>query len=118
MELTKKEREVLSDLQSAAAKAMRSKPTLRILSSLMARGAIEFDPFSGTVLPMLVMLISGLSLGAGGSTLYWSSRMDRQFTQQAQWKAMVDKQGVTIREQSDALRNLTAATQRLMNATR
>lgn len=47
-EITKKEREVLNNLQSAMAKAMRSKPTLRILGKLMAKGLIEYDPLAGT----------------------------------------------------------------------
>lgn len=51
LDLTLKEREVLNDLQSAAARAMRSKPTLRILSKLQDKGLIEFDPFSGTAKP-------------------------------------------------------------------
>jgi len=40
--------EKIGDLQGAALKSMRSKPTLRILSSLMAKGLIEYDPFAGT----------------------------------------------------------------------
>ena len=46
--LTQKEREVLCDLQSAMRKAFRSKPTLRVLSKLLAKGLIEWDPMAGT----------------------------------------------------------------------
>jgi hypothetical protein len=46
--LTQKERETLDNLQSAMAKAMKSKPTLRVLSSLQAKGMIDWDPFAGT----------------------------------------------------------------------
>lgn len=46
--LTVKERQVLDNLQASAAKGMRSKPTQRVLSSLMAKGMIEYDPFAGT----------------------------------------------------------------------
>lgn len=46
--LTQKEREVLSDLQTAMAKSMRSKPTLKVLSSLLDKGMIEWDPLAGT----------------------------------------------------------------------
>jgi|GEM_PF-5936737 len=48
MDVSKKEREVLNDLQTAFKKAMRSKPTLKVLGSLMAKGLIEWDPFAGT----------------------------------------------------------------------
>lgn len=48
MKLTQKEREVLNNLQGAVAKSMRSKPTLRVLSSLLGKGMIEWDPFAGT----------------------------------------------------------------------
>lgn len=70
------------------------------------------------ILPMIVMLISGLALGSGATTLYWSGQMTRQFQAQAEWKAIVDKQKVILKEQSDALRNLTVATGRLIEATR
>lgn len=46
--LTQKEREILCDLQSAMAKAFRSKPTLRVLSGLLAKGLIEWDALGGT----------------------------------------------------------------------
>ena len=46
--LTQKERDTMRDLDAAAAKAMRSKPTLRVLTSLLDKGMIEFDPFAGT----------------------------------------------------------------------
>lgn len=46
--LTQKEREVLNDLQSAVAACMRSKPKLHALSSLLAKGMIEWDPLGGT----------------------------------------------------------------------
>lgn len=45
--LTQKERDVMHNLQTTAAKAMRSKSTLRVLSSLQAKEMIEWDPFSG-----------------------------------------------------------------------
>jgi hypothetical protein len=48
---TKAEQEVLNDLQGAVRKAMRSKPTLRILTKLQDQGLIEFDPFAGTAEP-------------------------------------------------------------------
>jgi len=48
MNITKAERDVLNDLQAAAMRSMRSKPTLRVLSGLADKGLIEFDPFSGT----------------------------------------------------------------------
>lgn len=48
--------------------------------------------------PMLIMLVAGLILGSGISTLYWSAQMDRQFRRQAEWKAIVDKQSLTIKE--------------------
>jgi hypothetical protein len=74
---------------------------------------------------MLIMLIAGLALGSGGSTLYWSGQMDRQFKAQKEWKGLVDKQGETIemqrdtiKQQGDALRRLTAATDGLLAATR
>jgi hypothetical protein len=46
--LTQKEREVLCDLQGAMAKAFKSKPTLRVLSELLAKGMIEWDALAGT----------------------------------------------------------------------
>lgn len=46
--LTQKEREVLCDLQTAMAKAFRSKPTLRVLSGLLEKGMIEWDALAGT----------------------------------------------------------------------
>lgn len=46
--LTQKEREVLCNLQSAMSKAFKSKPTLRILSGLLAKGLIEWDCLGGT----------------------------------------------------------------------
>lgn len=49
--LSKAEQEAMADLDGAALKAMRSKPTLRILSSLQDKGLIEFDPFAGTARP-------------------------------------------------------------------
>lgn len=70
------------------------------------------------VLPMLAMLVAGLALGGGGSTLYCSGQMTRQFKAQAEWKGLVDKQTVTIREQSEALRKLTAATDQFFEAKR
>ncbi len=90
-------------------------------------------------LAMVAMLVSGLSLGGGGATLYWSGQMTKQFQAQAEWKGIADKQkavmekqpaavsdcadvlkkqSATIREQGDALRNLTAASNRLIEATK
>lgn len=46
--LTKKEVEVLENLQTAMAKAFRSKPTLKVLSGLLDKGMIEWDPLAGT----------------------------------------------------------------------
>jgi hypothetical protein len=46
--LTKKEIEIMNDLQTAMAKSMQSKPTLAVLSSLVSKGMIEWDPFAGT----------------------------------------------------------------------
>jgi hypothetical protein len=69
------------------------------------------------VLSMLMMLVSGTSLGAGGMTLYWSGRLDRCFHQQGQLNTLVDKQNVALKESSDALRNLTSATRHLIKAT-
>lgn len=75
-------------------------------------------------LPILSMLV-GLALGGGGMTLYWSGQMKRQFSAQAEWKSLVDKQSsaiqaqrVTINDQSDALQKLTSATDRLIAETR
>lgn len=77
-----------------------------------------------TALPMLTLII-GLVFGFGSSTIYWSQQMDQQFAAQRQWKAIADKQGATIQEQravmqkqDAALVNLTAATGRLIEATK
>lgn len=48
MNITQKEYDALCDLQSSMAKAFRSKPTLRVLSGLMAKGLIEWDALGGT----------------------------------------------------------------------
>ena len=47
-ELTKKERNVMSDLDRHARKCMRSRFVLAVLSDLSQRNLIEFDPFAGT----------------------------------------------------------------------
>lgn len=47
-EITQLERDAMSDLSTFAKKAMRSKPTLRVLSRLMDKGWIDFSPFEGT----------------------------------------------------------------------
>lgn len=46
--LTKKEREVLADLESKALNSVRHRTTLNVLCSLQEKGLIEFDPFAGT----------------------------------------------------------------------
>lgn len=48
VKLTEKERAVMGDLQGAMAKAFRSKPTLKVLSELLAKGMIEWDAMAGT----------------------------------------------------------------------
>lgn len=47
MKLTQAERDALTNLLSLAAKAMRSKPTLKLLGKMQDRGLIEFHPFEG-----------------------------------------------------------------------
>lgn len=47
MKLTQTERDALADLAALAAKAMRSKPTLKLLGKMQDRGLIEFHPFEG-----------------------------------------------------------------------
>lgn len=77
------------------------------------------------VVPMIVMVFAGIALGGGGSTLYWSGVVNRQFHAQAEWKKIVDKQSEaielqrnTIRQQGEALVRLTAATDNYLAATR
>lgn len=48
MKLTKAQWKVLDDLAYSAANGMRSRATLRTLSSLMDKGLIEYDPMAGT----------------------------------------------------------------------
>jgi hypothetical protein len=43
------------------------------------------------IFPMFIMLIAGLSLGAGSMTLYWSGVADHGFKAQAEWKRLVEK---------------------------
>lgn len=47
MELTQGERDALANLATLAAKAMRSKPALKILGKMAEKGLIEFNPFDG-----------------------------------------------------------------------
>lgn len=47
-EATQLERDAMDNLAECARKAMRSKPTLRVLGKLQDKGWIEFDPFAGT----------------------------------------------------------------------
>jgi hypothetical protein len=46
--VTEAELDALRNLQEYANKAMRSKPTLRLLTKLQDKGMIEFDPFGGS----------------------------------------------------------------------
>lgn len=46
-EATQLERDAMENLLTVAKKAMRSKPTLRVLSRLQDKGWIEFNPFEG-----------------------------------------------------------------------
>ncbi len=48
MKLTKAERKVMADINAAARKAFKSKPTLKILGDLDHREIISFDPFTMT----------------------------------------------------------------------
>lgn len=48
MTVTKAEREVLKDVNAAARKAFKSKPTLKLLGALSDKGLISFDPFTQT----------------------------------------------------------------------
>lgn len=41
--------------------------------------------------PPFIMLIAGLSIGAASTTLLWSSKIDRGFQAQAEWKQISDK---------------------------
>lgn len=47
MKLTQAERDALANLPSLAAKAIRSKPTLKLLARMQEKGLIEFYPFEG-----------------------------------------------------------------------
>lgn len=47
MALTKAERDAMANLAELAGKAMRSKPTLKLLGRMQDKGLIEFHPFEG-----------------------------------------------------------------------
>ncbi len=46
--MTAEEIDVCRNLEESAAKGMKSKRVLRILSGLQDKGLIEYDPFGGT----------------------------------------------------------------------
>jgi hypothetical protein len=45
--MTAEELDVCRNLEASAAKGMKSKRMLRILSGLQGKGLIEYDPFAG-----------------------------------------------------------------------
>lgn len=45
--LSQAERDAMANLIELAQKAMRSKPTLKLLGQMQERGLIEFHPFEG-----------------------------------------------------------------------
>lgn len=47
MKLTQAEKDALANLPELASKAMRSKPTLKLLGKMQDKGLIEFHPFEG-----------------------------------------------------------------------